>query len=37
MIKNVVLSDLATKTAYVSIAAAAIVFVSMLLLTDIHP
>jgi hypothetical protein len=37
MIKNVVLSDLTTKTAYVSMAAAAILFVTMLLLTGIHP
>ena len=37
MIKNFVLSDFATKTAYFSLVAAAVVFVSMLLLTGLHP
>ena len=37
MIKNYVLSDIVTKTAYLSVAAAAVVFVSMLLLTQRHP
>jgi hypothetical protein len=37
MIKNFVLSDFGTKTAYFSLVAAAVVFVSMLLLTGLHP
>ena len=37
MIKNFVLSDFATKTVYFSLVAAAVVFVSMLLLTGLHP
>ena len=35
--KNYVLADVILKTAYVSVAAMAIVFVSMLLLTTLHP
>ena len=37
IIKSFVLSDFATKTAYFSLVAAAVVFVSMLLLTGLHP
>ena len=37
MIKNFVLSDFGTKTTYFSLVAAAVVFVSMLLLTGLHP
>jgi hypothetical protein len=35
--KNVVVADIVTKTLYVSLAAAALVFVSMLVLTVLHP
>jgi len=35
--KNYVLADVILKTAYFSVAAMAIVFVSMLLLTTLHP
>jgi hypothetical protein len=34
---NNVLSDLAIKTAYFALAAAAVVFVLMLILTGVHP
>jgi hypothetical protein len=34
---NYVLSDFITKTAYFSLAAAAFVFVSMLMMTGLHP
>jgi hypothetical protein len=34
---NYVLSDLITKTSYFSLAAAAFVFVSMLMMTGLHP
>ena len=37
MIKNYLLSEPAIKTMYFSLAAAALVFVSMLLLTSLHP
>src|SRR5258708_37969667 len=37
IIKSFVLSDFAAKTAYFSLAAAAVVFLSMLLLTRLHP
>jgi hypothetical protein len=37
MIKNPVLADVATKIAYFSLIVAALVFVSMLLLTHLHP
>jgi quinol-cytochrome oxidoreductase complex cytochrome b subunit len=37
MIKSDVQSDVVTKTAYFSVAAAVVVFVFMLLLTLIHP
>jgi len=37
MIRNYVISDVATKTAYFSLVAAAFVFVAMLLMTDMHP
>ena len=35
--RNYVLSDFVTKTAYVSLAAAAFLFVSMLMMTGLHP
>jgi hypothetical protein len=35
--KNYVLSDAAMKMAYVSLALAALVFVSLLILTTLHP
>ena len=35
--RNYVLSDFVTKTAYFSLAAAALVFVSMLMMTGLHP
>jgi hypothetical protein len=35
--KNVVLADIVTKTMYVFLTAAALVFVSMLVLTVLHP
>ena len=35
--RNYVLSDFVTKTAYFSLAAAAFVFVSMLMMTGLHP
>jgi hypothetical protein len=35
--RNDVLSDLLLKTAYFSLGAAALVFVSMLVLTTLHP
>jgi len=35
--KNYVLSDVVTKSAYFSLAAATFVFVSLLLLTGLHP
>jgi hypothetical protein len=37
MIKSRVLSDVVMKTAYISFAAASLVFVLMLLLTGLHP
>jgi hypothetical protein len=37
MTKSYVLSDVLTKAAYFSLAAAALVFISMLVLTGIHP
>jgi hypothetical protein len=37
MTKNHVLSDAVTKAAYFSLAAATLVFVSMLVLTGLHP
>jgi hypothetical protein len=37
MMKNYVLADVIVKTAYFSLAAMALVFVSMLYLTTIHP
>jgi hypothetical protein len=37
MTKNLVLADVVTKTFYFSLIAAAFVFVSMLLLTGLHP
>ena len=35
--RNYVLSDFVTKTAYFSLAAAAFLFVSMLMMTGLHP
>ena len=35
--RNYVLSDFVTKIAYFSLAAAAFAFVSMLMMTDLHP
>jgi hypothetical protein len=35
--KNVVLADIVTKASYVFLAVAGLVFVSMLLLTSLHP
>jgi hypothetical protein len=35
--RNYVLSDFITKTAYFSLAAAALLFISMLLMTSLHP
>jgi len=37
MTKSYVLSDVVMKTAYMSFAAASLVFVLMLLLTSLHP
>ena len=37
MLKNLLAADAITKTAYLSLAAAAFVFVFMLLLTGAHP
>jgi hypothetical protein len=37
MTTGYVLTDVATKAAYFSLAAAAVIFVSMLLLTGLHP
>jgi hypothetical protein len=37
MLKNYVLSDMVTKAAYFSFVAAAFVFVTMLLMTSLHP
>jgi hypothetical protein len=37
MIKNHVLSDIATKATYFSLVAAAFVFVAMILMTGMHP
>ena len=35
--RNYVLSDFVTETAYFSLAAAALLFISMLLMTGLHP
>jgi hypothetical protein len=37
MTARYVLADVATKAVYFSLAAAAVIFVSMLLLTGVHP
>ena len=37
MTRNYVLSDFVTKTAYFSLAAAALLFISMLWMTGLHP
>ena len=37
MSNNYVLSDVATKTGYLSLVAAALIFVSLLFLTTLHP
>jgi hypothetical protein len=37
IVSNHVLADVVTKTAYFSLAAAALIFVSLLFLTTLHP
>jgi hypothetical protein len=37
MAKGYIIADVAIKTAYFSLAAAALIFVSMLLLAGVHP